>query len=116
MPNLVPKEKLERANQLSLVTTYGSAPLAAGLFSVMALIIHGLSLVTPFFHTHNNNTSAYLALYFNATSYFVSAIPVYVLPEFSNRRERVEISVPSTAKAVWQGWRFIAQTPVGGGR
>jgi dTMP kinase len=112
MPNLVPKEKLERANQLSLVTTYGSAPLAAGLFSVMALVIHGLSLVTPFFHTHNNNSSAYLALYFNAVSYFVSALTVYFLREISNRRERGEISVPSTAKAIWDGWLFIRHTPV----
>jgi dTMP kinase len=113
MPNLVPKEKLERANQLSLLTTYGSAPLAAGLFSVMALIIHGLSLVTPFLHTASNgNSSAYLALFFNAVSYFVSAITVYFVREISNRRDGDEISVPSTAKAIWEGWRFIRQTPV----
>jgi dTMP kinase len=112
MPNLVPKDKLERANQLSLVTTYGSAPLAAGLFSVMALITHGLSLVMPFFHTQNNNTSAYAALYFNAASYFVSAITVYFVREISNRRVRGKINAPSTAKAIWEGWRFIRQTPV----
>ena len=81
-------------------------------FSVMALIIHGLSLVTPFFHTQNNNTYAYLALYFNAVSYFVSALTVYFLREISNRRERGEISVPSTAKAIWDGWLFIRHTPV----
>src|ERR1700754_1026649 len=33
VPNLVPKEQLERANQFSLLTTYGSAPVAAALFS-----------------------------------------------------------------------------------
>src|SRR5262249_7488085 len=106
MPNLVPKEKLERANQLSLLTTYGTAPLAAGLFSIMALIVHGLSLVAPFFHLANHsNSSAYLALYFNAVTYFVSAITVYMLREISNnRRERGQISVPSTAKAIWEGW------------
>ena len=38
IPNLVPKDKLERANQLSLLTTYGTAPVAAGQFSVLASI------------------------------------------------------------------------------
>ena len=41
IPNLVPKDKLERANQLSLLMTYGTAPLAAGLFSVLALVSDG---------------------------------------------------------------------------
>src|SRR5919198_3903146 len=38
VPNLVPKDQLEKANQVSLVSTYGSAPVAAGMFSVLALI------------------------------------------------------------------------------
>jgi len=108
MPNLVPKEKLERANQLSLVTTYGSAPLAAGVFSVLALVSHGLSAVSPVFKTDQAN----LALYFNAASYFVSAITVWFLREIGGRRERTRISVPSTAKAIWEGWFFIRKTPV----
>jgi dTMP kinase len=112
-PNIVPKEKLERANQLSLITTYGSAPLAAGLFSVMALIVHGLSVTTPFFHTHNTHVSAYLALYFNAASYLIAAITVYFLREISNRpHQRGEIKAPSMLKAIWEGWRFMRRTPV----
>jgi dTMP kinase len=109
MPNLVPKEKLERANQLSLVTTYGSAPLAAGLFSVLALVSHALSGVSPVFKTDQAN----LALYFNGASYFISAVTVWFLRQISNRRERerTHISVPSTAKAIWEGWRFIRHTP-----
>jgi len=35
IPNLVPKEKLERANQLSQLMTYGTAPLAALLLVVL---------------------------------------------------------------------------------
>jgi dTMP kinase len=108
MPNLVPKEKLERANQLSLVTTYGSAPLAAGVFSVLALVSHGLGAISPVFKTDQAN----LALYFNAASYLVSAVTVYFLRGISNPRHRGDISVPSTAKAIWEGWRFIQQTPV----
>jgi len=108
MPNLVPKDKLERANQLSLLTTYGTAPLAAGLFSVLALVSEGLSRVTPLFHTSN----VYLALYFNAASYFVSAVTVYFLREIPKRHASDKISVPSTSKAIWEGWVFIRRTPV----
>jgi len=108
LPNLVPKDKLERANQLTQLTTWGTAPLAAGLFSVLALVSEGLSKVTPLFHTSN----VYLALYFNAASYFVSAITVYFLRQIGKRNGSGAISVPSTARAIWEGWRFIAKTPV----
>jgi dTMP kinase len=110
VPNLVPKDKLERANQLSLLTTYGTAPLAAGLFSVLALVSEGISRVTPLFHVHTSNVN--LALYFNAASYFISALTVYAIREIPKRNASGKISVPSTLKAVWEGWRFIGQTPV----
>jgi dTMP kinase len=110
LPNLVPKDKLERANQLSLLTTYGTAPLAAGLFSVLALVSEGISRVTPLFHVHTSNVN--LALYFNAASYFISALTVYFIHEIPKRHASGKISVPSTAKSIWEGWRFIGKTPV----
>jgi dTMP kinase len=108
LPNLVPKDKLERANQLTQLTTWGTAPLAAGLFSVLALVSEGLSHVTPVFKPNNVD----LALYFNAASYFISALTVYFLRQIGKRSGTGKISVPSTAKAIWEGWRFIAKTPV----
>ena len=108
IPNLVPKDKLERANQLSLLTTYGTAPLAAGLFSVLALVSGGISRVTPLFHTSNVD----LALYFNAASYGISALTVYFIREIPKRHASDKISVPSTFRSIWEGWRFIRQTPV----
>ncbi|HZZ53700.1 MAG TPA: dTMP kinase, partial [Trebonia sp.] len=108
VPNLVPKDKLERANQLSQLMTYGTAPLAAGIFAVLSLIAAGLSHVAPVFKTNNVD----LALYFNGASYFVSAVTVYFLRQISKRRSGGDISVPSTAKAIWEGWRFIRNTPV----
>jgi len=110
VPNLVPKDKLERANQLSLLTTYGTAPLAAGLFSVLALVSEGISRVTPLFHVHTSNVN--LALYFNAGSYFVSAITVYFIREIPQRHASGKISVPSVFRSIWEGWRFIGETPV----
>jgi dTMP kinase len=108
IPNLVPPDKLERANQLSLLTTYGTAPLAAGVFSVLALVSEGLSRVTPLFHTSNVD----LALYFNAASYGISALTVYFIREIPKRSASDKISAPSAAKSIWEGWRFIRRTPV----
>jgi dTMP kinase len=107
MPNLVPPDKLERANQYSLLGTYGTAPLAAGLFSVLALISEALGRVLPFFKTN----PVYLALYINAASYAVSALTVWFLTEIP-KRQAAKISVPSIAKSIWDGWKFIGQTSV----
>jgi dTMP kinase len=108
IPNLVPKEKLERANQLSQLMTYGTAPLAAALLAVLGYIATGLSHAIPVFHTNKVD----LALYFNGASYFVSAITVYFLRQIAKREHSGSISVPSIAKAIWEGWRFIRHTPV----
>ena len=113
IPNLVPKDKLERANQLSLLTTYGTAPLAAGLFSVLALVSEGISRVTPLFHASSSAMGAVdLALYFNAASYGISALTVYFIREIPKRHASGKISVPSVFRSIWEGWRFIGQTPV----
>ena len=108
VPNLVPKEKLERANQVSQLMTYGTAPLAALLLIVLGWISSGLGHFAPVFHTNKLD----LALYFNGATYFVSAITVYFLRQIGKREHSGPISVPSTAKAIWEGWRFIKDTPV----
>ena len=107
IPNLVPPDKLERANQYSLLGTYGTAPLAFGLFGVLALISEALGRVLPFFKTN----PVYLALYINAATYAVSALTVFFLTQIP-KRQAAKISVPSTAKSILEGWRFIGRTPV----
>ncbi len=109
IPNLVPKDKLERANQLSQLMTYGTAPLAAGVLALLGWAATGLGHAGgPFAHTNKID----LALYFNGASYFVSAVTVYFLRMIPKREHSGRISVPSTAKAIWEGWRFIRHTPV----
>jgi dTMP kinase len=108
IPNLVPKDKLEQANQLSLLTTYGTAPIAAGLFSVLALISLPLSHVIPALNPNKVN----LALWFNAASYGVSALTIFFLREIRRPTASDRISQPSVAKSIWEGWRFLRQTPV----
>jgi dTMP kinase len=107
VPNLVPPERLEQANQLSLFTTYGTAPVAGLLFGLLELISRVLSSSSHYFSTDRVN----LALYFNAATFVVSALTVFALREISRRR-RSQISAPSVAKTIVEGWRYIGQTRV----
>ena len=85
VPNLVPKEKLEAANQVSLLAAYGTAPIAAGLFSVLALISGALSAIFPFL---NGNTTD-VALYINALTFFYTAWVVFGWQRFLKALQQV---------------------------
>src|SRR6516162_1515213 len=101
IPNLVPPDKLEAANQYSLFTTFGTAPVAGVVFGLLALV--GRSL---------GSDQVNLALYFNAVTFVVSALTIYALKELPKRKASARISAPSVAKTIWEGWKFLGQTPV----
>jgi dTMP kinase len=107
VPNLVPRDKLEQANALSLLATYGSAPVAAVLFALLASLSTALGHILPYFSTNQFS----LSLYFRTAMYLVSALTVYMLKEL-RRRPTDKISSPSVLKSIWEGWRFLRQTQV----
>ena len=109
IPNLVPPDRLEQANQLSLFSTYGTAPIAGLVFSLLAMVSTALSSISHYFANANQVN---LALYFNAATFVVSALTVFTLREIGQRRPRAEVSEPSVATAIWNGWRFIGRNPV----
>src|SRR6266568_4499134 len=53
-----------------------------------------------------------LAIYFNAATFIVSAVTIFLLREIPRRQARGQISAPSVAKAIWEGWRFLGKTRV----
>jgi dTMP kinase len=110
VPNLVPPDKLEQANQFSLLGTFGPAPLAGLVFGLFALVSRSLGTVSPYFSSSHGQTR--LALYFNAATFIVSAVTIYLLRELPKRQSSEHISVPSVAKTIWEGWRFIGRTEV----
>jgi len=103
VPNLVPRDKLEQANQLSLLATYGTAPIAGVVVWLLAELGHISAYISA------NQTS--LLLYFRTAMYLVSAFTVYTLKEL-RRRPTDKISSPSVLKSIWDGWRFLRQTEV----
>jgi dTMP kinase len=108
VPNLVPPDKLEQANQYSLLGTFGPAPVAGIFFGVFAVISRVLGSISPYFATNQVN----LALYFNAATFVVSAVTIYLLREIPKRQHSEHISVPSVAKTIWEGWRYLGQNQV----
>ena len=108
VPNLVPPDELEQANQYSLFTTYGTAPIAGLIFSLLSLVSRALSGISHYFTTNPVN----LALYFNTATFVVSALVIYGLREIPKRQFSAHISAPSVAKTIWEGWRFIGRTAV----
>ena len=108
VPNLVPPDKLEQANQYSLFTTFGTAPVAGLIFSLLSLVSRALGGISPYFTTNPVN----LALYFNTATFVVSALTIYALREIPKRQLSARISAPSMARTIWDGWRFIGQTQV----
>jgi len=111
VPNLVPPDKLEQANQFSLLGTFGPAPIAGLFFGLLALVSRSLGSISPYLST-GQVSQINLALYFNAATFIVSAITIYMLHEIPKRQVSEHISAPSVAKTIWEGWRFIGRTKV----
>lgn len=105
VPNIVPRERLETANQLSLFTTYGSAPVAAAVFAGLALVSGMLD------NAVSSIDEVDLALFFNAATFLVSALTILGLKEIPSR-ERVAGAQPHAG--VWrtlvEGWRFVGRS------
>ena len=108
VPNLVPKEKLESANQLSLLAAYGTAPIAAILFSLLALTSGALGSAFPFFA--GNSTD--LALYINALSFGYTATIVWGLHEIPKGAASKSSGDVGVAKSLLEGWRFVSTSKI----
>jgi dTMP kinase len=82
VPNMLRRDQLEPANQLSLVTTYGLTPVAAAVVFAALTSISGSVHTLP---TWLSDTD--LALYLNALTFLVAAVVIWNLPSISGRRE-----------------------------
>ncbi len=113
VPNLLPRERLEAANQLSLLTTYGSAPVAAGVFFLLSIVNSALAAAIPFFQTN----SVDLALYFDAATFLFSAATISQLRGIGRARRAVPdgdrpTAAPTFIRSIVDGWRFVGATPL----
>ncbi|MDP9101549.1 MAG: dTMP kinase [Actinomycetota bacterium] len=109
VPNLVPRERLEAANQLSLIATYGSAPIAAAVFAALGLISRLLGGGLSFFHTRPVD----LALYVDAATFLFSAVTIFRLSipsPLDSRAADADGALPSIFGSLREGLRFARQS------
>ncbi|TDC34119.1 dTMP kinase [Micromonospora sp. KC213] len=111
VPNLIPRARLEAANQLTLITTYGLTPVLAAV--VAAVLDRSVRTIT------GGEMPAWaepadLALWVNAFSRLATAlVVVFGIREISQARaggqERDEQTM---LRQFTEGWKFIGQTPL----
>lgn len=107
VPNLVPRRRLEAANQLSLATTYGTAPVAALLFSGLTLVSGALDEVLDFL-----GGPVDLALYVNAVAFLVAAMVIWRLDIPRRTSSQESADRPSVWHTITDGWKFVGTTPL----
>lgn len=103
VPNLVPKLKLENANQVSLLAAYGTAPIAAIVFSTLAVFTGAINSALG---NKTQASAADLALYINAISFAFSAYTIWQLKEIPEGSGK-NLKQISLGKSLWDGFSFI---------
>jgi dTMP kinase len=117
VPNLVPVERLTSANSLSLAAAYGTFPVAAVLFALLAQAAKWLGSIDALHFFKTDQTA--LAFYVDAFTFLVSAflISTLVLPEAARRAKAKKngdkrVDFAQTFHDLKEGWRYIFVNPV----
>jgi dTMP kinase len=105
---MVPKNKLESANQVSLLAAYGTAPIAAIVFSLLALVSVGTTSILP----AEYSSTADLALYINAISFLYTAWIVYQLREIPKGPGKNGIASENIGKSLYEGFKFVSGSKI----
>jgi dTMP kinase len=103
VPNLVPKHKLESANQVSLLASYGTAPIAAIVFSLLAIFSGAINSVLG---NETPASAADIALYINAFSFLYCAYIVWKLREIPPGAATTAAS-PGIGTSLLEGFQVI---------
>ena len=100
VPNLVPRHRLEAANQISLITTYGTALPAAVIFTAITLLFRWAG-----------DFAINLAVYVNAATFVVSALAILSVAEIGRAVHEHE-DHPTLWRTMVEGWSYVTGTPV----
>jgi len=114
VPNLVPPDHLTTANSLSLVAAYGTMPIAAGLFSLLAGFSQAIGNIDALDVFRTNQEG--LAFYVDAATFLLSAFMISRLklpkverkPSVDGRR----LDFGQAFHELKEGWSFIFINPV----
>src|SRR5581483_3336184 len=118
VPNIVPADRLTSANSLSLAAAYGTFPIAAVLFALLAQAAKAIGSIDALHFLKTDQTA--LAFYVDMATFLVSAllISTLALPEAARRSKKEtngdgkRIDFVQTFHELKEGWQFIFVNPV----
>ena len=108
VPNLVPKDKLENANQVTLLASYGTAPIAALVFSVLA----GVAAAISSFASRRFASTADLALYIDALSFLYTAWVVFRIRSIPKGPAAISTKTENIGKSLTEGFKFVSKSKI----
>jgi dTMP kinase len=108
VPNLVPKDKLENANQVTLLASYGTAPVAALIFSVLA----GVAAAISSFTSKRFASTADLALYIDAISFLYTAWVVFRIHSIPKGPAAASTKSENIGKSLSEGFKFVSKSKI----
>jgi dTMP kinase len=108
VPNLVPKDKLENANQVSLLAAYGTAPIAAILFSLLTLLSSAIAAISPLIPSNSID----IALYINALSFLFAAWTVFGIKEIPRGAAAKSEQNKNVGQSLIQGWKSVSESKI----
>ena len=103
VPNLVPRERLENANQVTLLAAYGTAPIAALLFTFLSLFTSAINVTFGI-----NSTAVDLSLYVNALSFAFAAFTIWGLKEIPKGAAAKHAADTGILKSLHEGWKSVS--------
>ena len=126
VPNVVPPDKLTQANSLGLAAAYGTFPLGAGLFALLAQVAEALGSIDALDALRTSQEN--VAFYANVACYVVSAVLIYRLrvpqahlapapdapPATGERdgRRRFRFDLGQVVAEIKEGWHYAVINPV----
>jgi dTMP kinase len=108
VPNLVPRDKLESANQVSLLAAYGTAPIAAILFSLLTLLSSAIAAISPLIPSD----SIAIALNLNALSFLFAAWTILGIKEIPKSAASKSQSEGNVGQSLIQGWKAVSESKI----
>ncbi len=108
VPNLVPRDKLESANQVSLLAAYGTAPIAAILFSILTLLSSAIAAISPLIPSNSID----IALYINAVSFLFAAWTVFGIKEIPKGAAAKSDNSSNVGQSLIQGWKAVSESKI----
>ncbi len=114
VPNLVPADKLTAANSLGLAAAYGTFPIAAGLFALLAEVAERLGGIGALDSLRTSQEA--VAFYANVVCYLVSALIIFRLAiprdHIRTHDDGAPIDLGQVFTEIKEGWHYAFLNPV----